>query len=81
MPISRKVSRYAQATAFYITTFAQLFFSFACRSHWRTLPQLGLFSNPYLLGAIVLSSVMQLLAPLVSSHEKSLLRLGADFRL
>ena len=50
----------AQATAFYITTFAQLFFSFACRSHWRTLPQLGLFSNPYLLGAIVLSSVMQL---------------------
>jgi P-type Ca2+ transporter type 2C len=50
----------AQATAFYITTFAQLFFSFACRSHWRTLPQLGLFSNPYLLGAIVLSTLMQL---------------------
>jgi Ca2+-transporting ATPase len=51
---------HAQATAFYVTTFAQLFFSFACRSHWRTLPQLGLFSNPYLLGAIVLSTVMQL---------------------
>ncbi|MGH8094542.1 MAG: cation-translocating P-type ATPase [Chthoniobacterales bacterium] len=50
----------AQATAFYITTFAQLFFSFACRSQRRTLPQLGLFSNPYLLGAIVLSSVVQL---------------------
>ncbi len=50
----------AQAVAFYITTFAQLFFSFACRSHWRTLPQLGLFSNLYLLGAIVLSSVVQL---------------------
>ncbi len=50
----------AQATAFYVTTFAQLFFSFACRSQRRALPQLGLFSNPYLLGAIVLSSIVQL---------------------
>ena len=71
----------AQATAFYITTFAQLFFSFACRSHWRTLPQLGLFSNPYLLGAIVLSSVMQLSLLWFPLTQKSLLRFGTDFRL
>jgi Ca2+-transporting ATPase len=50
---------YAQAFVFYVTTFAQLFFSFACRSQRYTLPELGLFSNPYLLGAIVLSSILQ----------------------
>lgn len=51
---------YAQATAFYITTFAQLFFSFACRSHRYTLPQLGLFTNPYLFAAIAMSGILQL---------------------
>lgn len=51
---------YAQAAAFYITTFAQLFFSFACRSQRFTLPELGIFSNPYLLAAIVLSGILQM---------------------
>lgn len=51
---------YAQATTFYITTFAQLFFSFACRSHRYTLPQLGLFTNPYLFAAIGMSGILQL---------------------
>ena len=51
---------YAQAAAFYITTFSQLFFSFACRNQRCTLPQLGLFSNPYLLGAIVVSGLLQM---------------------
>ena len=50
----------AQATAFYVTTFAQLFFSFACRSQRRTMAQLGPFTNPYLLGAIVISSLLQI---------------------
>ncbi|MGB9475511.1 MAG: cation-translocating P-type ATPase [Candidatus Udaeobacter sp.] len=56
----RAGSSYAQATAFYITTFAQLFFSFACRSQRYTLPQLGVFTNPYLLAAIVLSGILQI---------------------
>src|SRR5581483_6367676 len=43
---SRDGAGYAQATAFYTTTFAQLFFSFACRSQRYTLPQLGVFTNP-----------------------------------
>ncbi len=51
---------HAQAMAFYVTTFAQLFFSFACRSQRRTMPQLGLFTNPYLLGAILVSSLLQI---------------------
>ena len=36
-----------------LTVFAQLFFSFACRSQRYTLPQLGPFTNPFLLAAIV----------------------------
>jgi P-type Ca2+ transporter type 2C len=50
---------YAQATTFYITTFAQLFFSFACRSQRYTLPKLGVFTNPYLFGAIAISGILQ----------------------
>jgi Ca2+-transporting ATPase len=51
---------HAQAMTFYITTFAQLFFSFACRSSRYTLPQLGIFTNPYLFAAIALSGILQL---------------------
>ena len=51
---------YAQAATFYVTTFAQLFFSFACRSHRFTLPQLGLFTNPYLFAAIAVSGILQM---------------------
>jgi Ca2+-transporting ATPase len=51
---------YAQAFVFYVTTFSQLFFSFTCRSQRYALPQLGLFSNPWLLGAIALSAILQL---------------------
>jgi Ca2+-transporting ATPase len=52
---------YARAVVFYITVFAQLFFSFACRSQRFTLPQLGIFTNPYLLAAILVSGALQLL--------------------
>jgi Ca2+-transporting ATPase len=55
----REGRSYAQATAFYVTTFAQLFFSFACRSQRYTLSQLGIFTNSYLLVAIILSGLLQ----------------------
>lgn len=51
---------YAQAMTFYITTFAQLFFSFACRSQRYTLPQLGVLTNPFLLAAIAISGLLQM---------------------
>ena len=51
----------ARAVAFCITAYAQLAYSFACRSQRYTLLQLGLFSNPYLFGAIAISAVLQLL--------------------
>ncbi len=52
----------ARAVTFGALAFAQLFFAFACRSPSRTLPALGLFSNPYLCGAIVASAALQLSA-------------------
>ncbi|MGB7160127.1 MAG: cation-translocating P-type ATPase [Tepidisphaeraceae bacterium] len=50
----------ARTAAFCTIALAQLMFSFGCRSERYTLPQLGLFSNPWLLGAIVLSALLQL---------------------
>jgi Ca2+-transporting ATPase len=49
----------ARTVAFCIMSYAQLFFAIGCRSHFRTLPQLGLFSNPHLLGAILISGLLQ----------------------
>jgi Ca2+-transporting ATPase len=53
----------ARTAAFATLAFAQLLFSFGCRSERYTLPQLGLLSNPWLLGAIAASGLLQL-APL-----------------
>jgi P-type Ca2+ transporter type 2C len=50
---------HARTVAFCILAFAQLFFSLACRSQRYTLPQLGLFSNPHLLAAILISGLLQ----------------------
>jgi Ca2+-transporting ATPase len=49
----------ARTAAFCTLAFAQLFFSFACRSQRYTLPELGPLSNPYLFGAIAASAVLQ----------------------
>lgn len=57
---ARGGTSYGQAITFYVTTFAQLFFSFACRSQRYTLPQLGIFTNPYLFAAIAVSGIFQL---------------------
>jgi Ca2+-transporting ATPase len=51
---------YARTMAFGIMAFSQLFFSFACRSETRTLLQLGVTTNPYLIGATLVSGLLQL---------------------
>jgi len=51
---------HARTTAFCILAFTQLCFAFACRSQRYTLPQLGLFSNLPLFGAILVSGLLQL---------------------
>lgn len=49
----------ARTVAFTVMSLTQLCFGFACRSQRYTLPELGFLSNPYLLGAIVISALMQ----------------------
>ncbi len=49
----------ARTTAFCTLALTQLFFSFACRSQRFTLPELGLFTNPYLFAAITASALLQ----------------------
>jgi P-type Ca2+ transporter type 2C len=49
----------ARTAAFCTLAFAQLMFSFGYRSFRYTLPQLGAFSNPWLLGAIAVSISLQ----------------------
>jgi Ca2+-transporting ATPase len=51
---------HARTAAFCVLAFAQLFFSFSCRSQRFTLPELGLVSNPQLLAAVLVSGLLQL---------------------
>lgn len=57
-PVEGSLER-ARTVAFCIMSYSQLFFAIGCRSHVRTLPQLGFFTNPHLLGAIAISGVLQ----------------------
>lgn len=50
----------ARTVTFCITAFSQLFFALGCRSQRYTMPDLGPFSNPHLLGAIFISGILQL---------------------
>jgi P-type Ca2+ transporter type 2C len=50
----------ARSTAFATTAFAQLAFAMVCRSHRFTLPELGLFTNPWVFAAFLVSGLLQL---------------------
>ena len=50
----------ARTVAFATLAFSQLLFSFGCRSFRYTLPQLGIFTNPWLLRAIAVSAILQI---------------------
>lgn len=52
----------ARTTTFCILAFSQLLFALGCRSQKNTLPQLGLFTNRAIWGAIGISTLLQLLA-------------------
>ena len=60
LPRQRRTCAHARTVAFCTMAFTQLFFSFGCRSQRHTLPELGLFTNPYLFGAIAISGLLQL---------------------
>jgi len=63
---------YAQTMAFTTLAMFQVFNSLNCRSRKRSVFELGLFKNRYLVGAIVLSVVLQLLAEHVPFMQAAL---------
>ena len=50
----------ARTMAFTTLVFSQLFHVFDCRSEERGIFEVGLFTNPYLVGAVLVSTIMQL---------------------
>ena len=50
----------ARTMAFTTLVFSQLFHVFDCRSEERGIFEMGLFTNPYLVGAVLISTIMQL---------------------
>ena len=50
---------HARMLAFCVAAFAQLFFAIGCRSERRTAPEIDFLGNPALLGAIVVSGLLQ----------------------
>ena len=50
----------ARSMAFSTLVFSQLFHVFDCRSEERGIFEVGLFTNPYLVGAVLISTLMQL---------------------
>jgi len=55
----------ARTVTFAISAFAQLFFAVGCRSARSTMPELGLFSNPWLFWAISASAALQVMIMVV----------------
>lgn len=72
--------RYARTVTLCVAVFAQLFFAIGCRSDHSTAIQLGFFTNPALVMAVVLSAVVQLavvmLPPTQSVLEVETMPLG-----
>jgi Ca2+-transporting ATPase len=52
---------YARTMAFMVLVMCQLFFSLAVRNHSKSIFQIGVFSNKYLVGAIILGVLLQLI--------------------
>jgi Ca2+-transporting ATPase len=52
---------HARTVTFCVAAFSQLFFAFGCRSDRQTAVALGLLSNPWLLAAVLVSALLQLI--------------------
>ncbi|NLI11175.1 MAG: calcium-transporting P-type ATPase, PMR1-type [Peptococcaceae bacterium] len=50
----------ARTMAFNTIVFFQMFYVFTCRSEFHTILELGFFTNPYLVGAVLISTALQL---------------------
>ena len=52
---------YARTMAFMVLIMCQLFYSLAVRNSFKSIFQIGVFSNKYLIGAIILGTFLQLI--------------------
>ncbi|AJS61143.1 ATPase [Paenibacillus sp. IHBB 10380] len=57
--ISEEAMTYARTMAFVVLATSQLFYSLSMRSETKNIFQLGLFTNKYLLGAIIIGLILQ----------------------
>ncbi|MGE5583510.1 MAG: cation-translocating P-type ATPase, partial [Bacillota bacterium] len=69
----------ARTAAFAALVFAQLFFVFQCRSEQFTLLQLNPFRNLYLIGAVAISTIMQVVVVSVSWFQKIFYTTGLNW--
>ncbi len=79
-PTTRGNIAQAQAVVFCICCFAQLSFSFACRSRRYTFPELGARSNLVLLFAVIFSVILQfviVVTPVVHPFSSARLQISA----
>ncbi|MBI1784498.1 cation-translocating P-type ATPase [Candidatus Sumerlaeota bacterium] len=69
----------ARTVTFCIMAYSELFYVFSCRSRYHTMPELGLFSNPALFGAVLISGLLQLSVVTLPYAEK-VFETAAHFR-
>lgn len=58
--VDATIVEYARTMAFMVLVASQLFYALAVRNHTKSIFQIGVFSNKYLVGAIVLGLALQL---------------------
>jgi Ca2+-transporting ATPase len=59
--VPKNTVEYARTMAFLVLVMCQLFFSLAVRNSSKSIFQIGIFSNKYLVGAIILGVLLQLI--------------------
>ncbi len=62
---------YARTMAFLVLVFCQLFFSLAIRNNHKSIFRIGIFSNKYLTGAIILGVLLQMLVLVIPITRSS----------
>jgi Ca2+-transporting ATPase len=71
----------AQIVAFFICAFAQLFFALGCRSQTQTYWSRGAFSNPALIGALIIAAGLQFAILCIPTLQAIFLRAKPEFGL
>jgi len=82
--IPEEIMTYARTMAFVVLAVSQLFYSLSMRNPNKTILRIGLFSNKYLIGAVIVGLILQLgviSVPFLSSAFKVQVLSGRDWLL